>query len=112
MTFSSQAGLASIRAGVMSHASEAGFTNHTPVNRELPNIIIRTESSVAFELRHVPKMDDRGRWVVIASVGRQSITAEAMVGMEFTQGGNPNWWSQGYAQIIQRKLNQNQGEPS
>lgn len=110
MTFSSQAGLASFVASP--RGGDPSFGQRITVNREQPNIIIRTESSVAFELRHAPKMDDRGRWVVIASVGRQSITAEAMVGMEFTQGGNPNWWSQGYAQIIQRKLNHNQGEPS
>lgn len=67
-------------------------------------IIIRTASGVVFELMR--RAATQGKtWAVIGSIGRQSITAEAIVGMEFTPGGNPLWYAKGYAQIVQRELN-------
>lgn len=73
-----------------------------------PTITIRTDSGVAFELmnRAVTQGKD---WVVIGSIGRQSTTAEAIVGMVFTPGDNPLWYAKGYAQIVQRELNTHHG---
>lgn len=93
MTHSSQAGLASFQPQ----------TVNTPVNQ--PTITIRTQSAVVFELRPGATFGGIPAWAVIGSIGRQSITAEAMVGMTFIVGDNPLLWSKGYAQIIQRELN-------
>lgn len=91
----------------MTHSSQAGLASFQPQTVNIPvtqpSIIIRTLSGVAFELtRH----ENHAGFTVIGSVARQSTTAEAVVGMKFYVGGNPNWFAKGYAQIVQRELNQ------
>lgn len=90
---SSQAGLATF----------APQTVSIPVNQ--PTLTIRTDSGVIFEVKHTPKLDAPQRWAVIGSIGRQSLTAEAIVGMVFVPGDDPLWYAKGYAQIVQRELN-------
>lgn len=65
------------------------------------SMVVQTDSGVIFELA----LCQPGRWAVIASLGRQSITAEAIVGLVFRVGDNPHFWARGYAQIIQREVN-------
>ncbi len=65
---------------------------------------IRTDSGVVFEMRQA-RYGGGDVYVVTGSIGRQSVTAESMVGMDFMAGNNPLWWSRGYAQIIQRAVN-------
>lgn len=90
---SSQAGLASfIGIGVATAMR----------NEARPTITIRTESGVVFEL---VQHENHEGWTVIGSIGRQSTTAEAIVGMKFYAGGNPNWWAKGYAMRVQSELN-------
>lgn len=77
-------------------------------NAEEPRktLVIRTDSGVAFELK---KQIHTEGYAVIGSIGRQSTTAEAIVGMAFVPGDNPLWYARGYAQIVQRELNTHHG---
>ena len=70
----------------------------------MKTITIRTDSGVEFEL--LQGRFDPNAWTVIASIGRQSVTAEAIVGMMFLVGDNPFLYARGYAQIVQRGLNE------
>lgn len=75
----------------------------------MKTITIRTASGVVFELRQA-RCGAGDAWVVIGSIGRQSVTAESMVSTEFMQGQPWQWWSRGYGQVIQRVLNTYTGE--
>lgn len=93
----------------MTHSSQAGLASFQPqaVNIPVtqPHLTVRTDSGVAFELRNSPKFSNLNFWTVIGSIGRQSTTAEAIVGMTFSVGENPMLFARGYAQIVQRELN-------
>lgn len=104
MTHSSQAGLASIQATPVGGDPSFGqrITVNIPVTE--PRLIIRTDSGVAFELLRTAVSQGR-QWAIIGSIGRQSLTAEAIVGMSFTPGENPMLFARGYCQIVQRELN-------
>lgn len=83
------------------HEVVPGLAGYT----ENGHLIITTPSGVIFELK--PERHTMA-WAVIASLGRQSTTAESIVGMSFVPGDNPLWFARGYAQIIQRELNKTQ----
>lgn len=68
-------------------------------------LLVRTDSGVVFRVTRIPNHQG---WVVMASIGRQSTTARAIVGMKFHPGGNPHWYARGYAQIVQRAINEYQ----
>lgn len=92
----------------MTHSSQAGLASYLPRTGNFtvsqPHLIIRTDSNVVFELRRTSVSQGR-QWAVIGSIGRQSTTAEAIVGMSFTPGDNPMLFARGYAQLVQRELN-------
>lgn len=69
------------------------------------SILVRTDSHVIFE---VAKLVNHEGWTVVASIGRQSTTAESIIGMKFYPRGNPLWYARGYAQIVQRAINEHQ----
>lgn len=66
---------------------------------------------VVFELRQKPCLDGCGHWDVIDSQAPASYKGqhEALVGLTFTVGDNPDWRPVGLARRLQQALNTREG---